>query len=399
MSLLLPSLSAAMSRSSWAKVGLPFGAIAAFAFALFTLTLWMLHEGHRPATVLTDSSYPATPSRPLFVTLQVGSVTPSTESPAPQTIVKTSSLAPMQQSLAVMTFVSACEHGPATTTPILRSVALWSAHSKAALPDATFVLALHRASLSAFLNEARLNSSHCDSALSPVRLNGSVATHMWVSPQLCPLQADLVLFLDDLLSPPLTSEEATAHRRHPWTPDGCFALWRDRVLVIHLLQLTSPFHGVLNLDSDVFICPQSVPRLVSHLAAVLSARQDSASILAPAPYGNGVVPYLPLKAVERNCGVIAFGSHSSSRALVKEWLSSMYKQLVCADCRMRQDQSAYREAVYVHYQHQPQREHIVNQTEFCRTEGSCASGCILVHRHDTQRGYLGDTAVPEGRRW
>ena len=74
---------------------------------------------------------------------------------------------------------------------------------------------------------------------------------------------------------------------------------------------------------------------------------------------------------------------------------------MCADCNLHGDQTAYREAVYTHYELQLQqhREHIVNDTDFCRWKGTCATGCLIVHRHDHERGYTGNTSMPEGPSW
>ena len=317
-----------------------------------------------------------------------------------------------ESSLVLLTFVSACKNGVSTLLPILRSIEQWAAHTRLVLPEATLVVALPRLGWQAYVDSlAPDEQTACavhrlvgSSADMPVPLTVGVPLHaLSSSAPLCPLGVHLLLFLDDMPRANLSTEERLGDGRHAWFPDGCYELWRDRIVAIQLMQQLSAHHRVVvSLDPDAYICPgPGKARLMEHLQALASGEQDSVSTLAPIPLGNGKVPYLPDTAVERNCGVLGFASHNRSRDLTQAWHDCLHKQLLCEDCNLRGDQSAYREAVYEHYERQQghPREHIVGEADFCRWKGTCASGCLIVHRHDSERGYTGNASMPNQPTW
>ena len=333
---------------------------------------------------------------------------------------------PQLSSLALLLYVSSCRDSPESDARALRllswSIRQWSAHSRRVLPHATLVLALPRALWQA--STARLDTEERRAcAITSVNatltapVNGTALTSVLLHfPSAgCPAAVDALIFVDEAGFKPLSMETERASARHPWVGDGCYRMWRDRILSIALLQRlarigsgnaatlppsTPQFSVVVSVDSDTFVCPEasSIAHLQTQLASIGAGEKDSASILAPAPLGNGVVPYLPTTAVERNCGVLAFGSHATSILLTDAWLHALHKQLLCAACRLKGDQSAFREAVHLHYAGERSgREQVVSVERWCRTQGSCSSGCVLIHRHDRVSGYLGtnDTAATE----
>ena len=318
-----------------------------------------------------------------------------------------------ESSLVLLTFVSACKNGVNTLLPILKSIERWAAHTRRTLPEATLVVALPRLGWQAYVDSLPPDvQSTCSVqpilTFSPTNVSftlpAGVTLHTFsASPTACPLGVDLLLFLDDMPRAALTAEERLSDARHSWFPDGCYQLWRDRILAIQLMQQLSTQHRVVvSLDPDAYICPgPGKARLMEHLQSLAGGESDSVSTMAPIPLGNGKVPYLPNTALERNCGVLGFASHNSSRLLTQAWYDSLHKQVVCADCDLHGDQTAYREAVYTHYDQQQRRlrEHIVADTDFCRWKGTCSTGCLIVHRHDNERGYTGNSSMPDGPHW
>ena len=318
-----------------------------------------------------------------------------------------------ESSLVLLTFVSACKNGVNTLLPILRSIERWAAHTRLTLPGATLVAALPRLGWQAYVDSLPLDTQpactvhptpNVTVAATEIPLTAGVQFHAFsLSQSPCPLGVDLLLFLDDMPRANLTDLERSNDARHSWFPDGCYQLWRDRIIAIQLMQQLSILHTVVvSLDPDAYICPgPGKARLMEHLQSLASGQCDSVSTMAPIPLGNGKVPYLPNTALERNCGVLGFASHNSSRRLTQAWYNSLHKQILCAECDLHGDQTAYREAVYEHYelQHRQQREHIVNDADFCRWQGTCATGCLIVHRHDDERGYTGNTSMPDGPHW
>lgn len=365
--------------------------------------------------------------------------------------------------LAVYAFHYYCHPDSVRTEPVLATMRLWAAKWKAEMPHATTVAAMSRDAWTMWIKEEQETTigrspgstdgiSLVDDcapvpravlALSPFvpspffpeysaamgsRFPSDFQTYGVFAPSRCPLKIDMIIFIDDLPSATLTPEEQVQDKRHPWMHRACFSMWRDRLRVTQLLQSArAAFHSVLVSDVDTWLCDGS--RLEAALETLRTGVHDSASIMAPVLYGGGIVPYLPKEAVERNCGVIAFGTHDSSRALTQAWSAAFYKQvMLCPQCQLSHDQSGYREAVYRHYTNstgmadsesgatststsfalglaptdQAQRaakENILRRKYFCRNQGNCQTGCILVHRHATPRDYTGDSSQPSTPGW